>query len=114
MGNCGKTVCRGGGLASGKTAIARRVAALTGGKYASFGQLVAVKAGRCKSTPFARATRQERGESLIHADVRGLCSDLLAAVRWSSGESIIVDGVRHWEAYQCLRELTAPADAVLV
>jgi hypothetical protein len=42
------------------------------------------------------------------------CKMVLEQVKWTRGMSLVVDGIRHLEAFETLKELTQPTKAFLV
>lgn len=106
-------VCLSGGIGSGKTEIARRLAAKLTWGFASFGDYVRSVARRRGLTE-DRDQLQQLGESLVDAGMDDFCAAVLVHAGWQPGASLVVDGIRHAEALAAVRRRVAPAPAWLV
>lgn len=107
-------LCFSGGIASGKTTLARAVSEQRGWRCASFGAYVReVALGR--GVPDDRAHLQELGAALI-AEMGWIafCDAVMRSARWTAGASLVVDGIRHVAAFETIASLAAPAVAKLV
>lgn len=102
-----------GQIKSGKTTISRAVAEALRCPRVSFGDRVrAVVEGM--GLPTSRENLQRTGESLVANNLEQFCRDVLAQAATGASAHIVVDGVRHVEAAQCLRRLVMPKDFHLV
>ncbi|MGH3940060.1 MAG: AAA family ATPase [Pseudonocardiaceae bacterium] len=91
-----KVICLGGGIASGKTTIARALAAASPHSLVrSFGDIVRARA-RADGLEMDRATLQETGIRLIAEGWPEFIDALMADVP-PQLELLIVDGIRHAE-----------------
>jgi cytidylate kinase len=107
-------ICFSGGIGSGKTTLARAVAARLGARVASFGDYVRAEA-TSRGIGHDRAALQDLGETLI--DEMGwpaFCRAVLEGAGWSPGRSLVVDGVRHVAALDGIRTCVAPTPTKLV
>jgi cytidylate kinase len=107
-------LCFSGGIASGKTTLARAVGDRLSVPVASFGDFVRA-AARDSGLPDDRATLQQLGEKLI-ADLgwEDFCRRVLSAAGWAPGAALIVDGVRHVAALENIRRVVTPTPVRLV
>ncbi len=104
-----------GAQSSGKTTLARAVAARTGAAYVGFGDLVRMEATR-RGLDGSRDELQELGQALLDELGASLFSEraLDAADVARGTRPVVWDGVRHPEVLHSLRELYAPAPVTLV
>jgi dephospho-CoA kinase len=102
-----------GPIASGKSSIATLLAQRLAWPCVSFGGFVRQTA-RARRLPESREILQPIGAELINSDPRTFCLGVLSQAKLKSSSSIVLDGVRHLEVIPMLRELTAPAEFVLV
>jgi transcriptional regulator with XRE-family HTH domain/cytidylate kinase len=101
-----------GRRASGKSSVSAEVAKALDWKWASFGgylRAVAKNEGVADSTE----TLQELGATFAREPDR-FCREVLSHWGWQAGEPLIVEGVRHKEILNSLRQLVAPLEARLV
>lgn len=108
-----KVLAFSGQIKSGKTTVSRAVAEFLGCGRASFGDQVRATVLK-KGLATTRENLQEVGEYLIASHLEDFCHDVLAQVGESEGSHLVVDGIRHLEALECLRKLTAPRRLHLV
>jgi dephospho-CoA kinase len=102
-----------GAIGSGKTTLSRAVSQAQGWPFVSFGDYVR-EVARTQGYDESRKALQEVGASLIEDGWHRFCQAVLAQARWSPGESLVIDGVRHVEVLHSLRTLVAPSDLRLV
>lgn len=106
-------ICFSGGIASGKTTLASAVAKHRGLRLATFGGFVRQVANRRK-IPEEREALQELGAALIaEMTFDGFCSAVLRDAGWTSGGSVVVDGIRHVPAYEAIERLVSPVETRL-
>ena len=106
-------VCLCGGIGSGKTEVSTQLSKRLAWKRAGFGDYVRAVAIQ-RSIPEERESLQQLGESLIASSLRQFCAAVLDTAEWSPGEAAVVDGIRHVEALNVIRELVAPVTAPLI
>lgn len=103
-----------GPIGSGKSSLSKRVAKSLGWKYVSFGDYVRVVACQ-RGMGNSREALQNLGTSLIEELGRNnFCRSVLAQVNWTTGEDLVLDGIRHVEILDSLREVTKPSEVSLV
>ena len=102
-----------GKIGSGKSRVSAGVAAALGWPRVSFGDYVRSVA-RSQGLEETREVLQELGERLVAKDVEEFCRGVLAHYDWSSGEPLVVDGLRHREVAKALSKLVAPLDLRIV
>jgi len=103
-----------GQIGSGKTTVSQTVSQALQWPRASFGDFVRSVAISRGVAVESREILQEIGASLISKGWPEFCRDVLTAVGWERGSSIVVDGIRHAEAVQHLSEIVAPLPFILV
>ncbi len=102
-----------GRIASGKSTISQDVAEALCWPWVSFGDYVRVEARR-RGLGESRATLQQVGDELIAAGWESFCHAVLMHGNWHPGQPLIIDGIRHVEALQMLKDLVAPQRVLLV
>ena len=106
LGFCGK-------IGSGKSTISKAVAKAMHWPFVSFGDHVRRVAIERGLTPL-RANLQDVGLDLIGQGWEQFCLAVLRQAKWSPGEPIVIDGIRHEMAFRTLSELVRPATLKLV
>ncbi len=102
-----------GPIGSGKSTISIALAEALGLSRASFGDHVRSVAKQRGLTP-DREMLQIIGSELIKNGCGPFCKAVLSQAGWKKGDSIIVDGIRHIEAIEALRQMTAPLKFILI
>ena len=97
-----------GKIGSGKTTISSSLAKVLAWPRASFGDYVR-KVVVERGVPQTRKNLQEIGTQLLQSDPRAFCSSVLSSCGWRAGENVIIDGMRHVETINIIRELVSPA-----
>jgi len=96
----------GGASQTGKTTLGRRLAGYCHCKFVSFGDYVRQQAqNRGLSNP-TREDLQNLGQQLVKSDVYRFCQDVLDTVQFSSGERLVVDGIRHTQALSAISQIS--------
>lgn len=102
-----------GPIGSGKSTVARALAASFGCPIASFGSYVRGVAERTGGDA-SRVGLQKLAEELISSiGLDGLTRAVLAAAKWDRKASLIVDGIRHSAVVAALRSQVAPVVVVI-
>ena len=102
-----------GKIGSGKSTLALELANTLRCPRVGFGdyvRIVARKLGLSES----RETLQGVGESLLAADPEGFCRAVIGQANWDPSQSLIVDGIRHKQVVDIIRQLVAPTRFVLM
>ena len=102
-----------GRIGSGKSTLAGLVASSLQVPCVSFGDYVRALASTKGLNSSDRAVLQELGSKLVQTPEK-FCQDVLSQVNYQSGQSLVVEGVRHREVVDVLRRQVAPARFVLV
>jgi dephospho-CoA kinase len=102
-----------GGVASGKSSVATRIAERLAWPCASFGSFVR-RIARSRGLQESREVLQEIGGELVGGDLRAFCLAVIGQTTWTGSGSLVLDGVRHIEILPILREVTAPAELLMV
>lgn len=100
-------------IEAGKTTVSTRVAQRLSASRVSFGEYLRTVA-RTRGLTVTREILQELGEGFVSRDVRSFCEDVLEQQPWEPGRPLVIDGVRHVEVLDTLRELLAPAKSYLI
>jgi dephospho-CoA kinase len=102
-----------GRMGSGKSTISKYVADALGWKKASFGEYIRSFA-KAQGLEPSREVLQELGELLVNRGPEDFCRSLLLHYQWSSGEPLVIEGVRHVAVLRALQKLVAPLALRLV
>jgi adenylate kinase family enzyme len=100
-------------IEAGKTTVSTRVATHLAAPRVSFGGYLR-RVAHQRGLEITRETLQDLGDELVSDDVRGFCEEVLKEEPWQEGRPLIVDGVRHVEVLDTLRDIVAPAEAYLI
>ena len=93
---------------SGKTTVAEAVASKLGIARASFGDYVRSVACKRRLDENDRDVLQNIGESLVQSGWTEFCTAVLDSVNWKTGDSTVVDGIRHKQAIETIKGITRP------
>lgn len=94
-----------GKIGSGKTTITTSLADALAWSRASFGDYVR-KVVRERELEETRAVLQSVGTELLRADPREFCNSVLTSSGWRAGQNLLIDGLRHAETIEVIRQLT--------
>lgn len=103
-----------GGVESGKTTISRMVAQTLNWPWASFGDLIRREAQERGQDAPSRQLLEDLGQALVDSDVEGFVNKFLRMSGWQASGQLIVDGLRHVEVLQSLRQTVAPVPVIVV
>jgi len=104
----------GGSSQTGKTTLARMLADLLRCKFVSFGDYVRGEARRRGVLSPTRKNLQDLGQELVQVDVMSFCREVLKTVSFYPGEGLVVDGLRHKEAFQAISDLSSGQSIKLI
>lgn len=102
-----------GKIGSGKSTLAAMVAKELSVTKVSFGDYVRHLATEKGIEP-TRENLQTLGQEQVDADTQKFCNDVLRFANWKTGQSIVIDGVRHVEVLETLRKEVSPTPLKLV
>jgi dephospho-CoA kinase len=109
-----KVIAFAGGIGSGKSTVARAIAARFGCPIASFGDYVRSVLKRNGENP-SRAALQRTSEQLIATlGWEGLTRNVLAETPWAKNRCLVVDGVRHPDVIKALKLVAAPLPVLVI
>jgi dephospho-CoA kinase len=96
-----------GRMGSGKTTLTTALAEALGCRRASFGDYVrhVVKA---LSLEQSRENLQRIGTELLEQDRLAFCNKVLLHSGWKPGDALVLDGLRHAETVDLMRQLVSP------
>jgi dephospho-CoA kinase len=103
-----------GRIASGKTTVSLEISRQLGWKRASFGDFVRKEAYRRGFDNTSRKTLQEIGNELIERGWTAFCLSVLGEAQWEAGEGLVIDGIRHLEGLEAIREIVSPLKLFLL
>ena len=106
-------ICLSGAPGSGKTTIAKAVAARAGLRCGSFGDYVRSRA-RERGLSTERGSLQRLGQSLVDQGPRDFCKATLDWLGWTPPHGLILEGLRHVSVYEALQALVHPIHISLV
>jgi dephospho-CoA kinase len=109
-----KIIAISGRIASGKTTIARALAATLGWKLAGFGDFVRQAAKDRGFKELNREVLQNVGQELVVTDTPSFCRKFLASVQFRPGDLLIVDGIRHLQVLRDIQAETKPSKIKLL
>lgn len=102
-----------GGIASGKSTLARSLADALGWPVASFGAYVrSVAIGR--GLDDTRANLQAVGADLVRGGTDSFAREVLTAAGWHPSKPAILEGVRHLDVLDSIQRVVSPLDVVHV
>lgn len=108
-------VCFSGRIASGKTSISRALAQKLNCPWTGFGDYVRAVAVRHGLNPEDRGELQRLGESLIQEHgFDWFCNEVIAAAKWTGNCPLVIDGIRHVEAFATIRRMLSSHQTLLV
>lgn len=99
---------------TGKTTLSRLLSRELRCKFASFGDFVRKQAIERGIPHATRRDLQDLGQSLIKGNIRDFCLKVLESARFSPGEQIVIDGVRHREVLNEISNITISQPIKLV
>lgn len=102
-----------GSIASGKSTLSQETAKTLQWKRASFGDYVRSVA-QSRGLANSREVLQAIGADLLQRDMEGFCRTVLAQAGWQLGQPLVIDGIRHVEVLDNLKQIVAPMPLFLV
>jgi adenylate kinase family enzyme len=105
-----------GRIGSGKTTISRKLAVAFNCEQASFGDYFRGLAASLGLDPRDRELLQKIGAEQVLLSPLAVCRQVLQKLNWraENKESLVVDGMRHLEVLNALRQAVSPLPVVLV
>lgn len=108
-------VCFSGRIAIGKTSASKALAEKLSCPWTGFGDYVRGVAIRLGLDPEDRDQLQRLGESIIKEHgFDWFCKEVIAAAKWSGDRPLVVDGIRHVEAFRTIGRLLPSHRTVLI
>lgn len=107
-------VCISGRMASGKSTISKSLAAALGWRHVGFGEYLRSQLVLNGQDLESRKALQELGERLLQADPRAFVMNVLHSIKYTPGDCLIVDGVRHARIFRIIEALVLPATSKLI
>lgn len=101
-----------GEINSGKSTIGNIYAQFFDCPYVSFGEYIRYITKQ-RGLPDIRENWQKVGEELVETDASVFCRAVLAQADWKPGQALVIDGIRHAQINELLKELVAPSRYVL-
>jgi dephospho-CoA kinase len=106
IGFCGK-------IGSGKTTISQLIANDLRIKRVGFGDYIRLQALK-KSLEVDRKTLQDLGEDFINENAKDFCWNVLFQDNWNANSALIVDGIRHIEILEIIKDIIYPLEFKLI
>ncbi|VTR93372.1 Cytidylate kinase OS=Candidatus Nitrososphaera evergladensis SR1 GN=NTE_03352 PE=4 SV=1: AAA_18 [Gemmata massiliana] len=104
-----------GRIASGKSTVSDKVAVRLGVPRVSFRHYLETVAVNRGISDVTREVLQDLGEQEIKVHgFKDFCRAVLDQARWHPGQAVVIDGIRHVEAANALREIVSPAEFHLI
>jgi dephospho-CoA kinase len=107
-------LCFAGQIGSGKSSVSEAVATALNWRRTGFGDYVRRELSRRGGDPNSRIELQTLGQTLVEADPRDFCRQVLSAGGFQPGGNIVVDGIRHVDIFEILKALAAPSEGRLL
>lgn len=107
-------LCFSGQIGSGKSSVSTAVAEALGWRRTGFGDYLRGEIVRTGGDPDDRKALQDLGQGLVEADAAAFCRDVLAAGGFEPGDDYVIDGIRHVNIFEILRQAAAPSSAKLL
>lgn len=103
-----------GKIGSGKSTLSKSIAKDLNLPYISFGDYVRHVAS-LRGLDYSRDTLQSLGENLIKEQGwLKFCINVLHHGGWNTSKPVILDGIRHVEALECIKQIVHPLEVILV
>ena len=111
----GLVLCFSGRIGSGKTSVSRLIADSVNGSWTGFGDFIRAHAEAESLDSASREILQDLGQRLLSTHgPRWLCEQVIARTNWSGSGVLVVDGVRHVDVADCIKELVSPTRALFI
>lgn len=107
-------LCFSGRIGSGKSSVSTAVAATLGWPRTGFSDYLRAEMRRLGGDPDSRGMLQDFGRLRVEVDPVALCRDVLAFGGFDPGMNFVVDGIRHIDIFNVLRNVAAPSVARLI
>ncbi len=108
-------VCFSGRIAIGKTSISKALARELNCPWTGFGDYVRAVAAKRGINAKDRDQLQRLGESIIQEHgFEWFCREVIAVANWKGNSPLVIDGIRHVEAFQAIARLLASHKSVLI
>lgn len=98
----GRIVCFSGKIGSGKSSVSEAVANALACKMASFGGYIRHKVESQGGDPTSRKALQDYGQLRVEQNIAEFCDDVLSYSGFTTGDDLVVDGIRHVDVYDAL------------
>jgi cytidylate kinase len=99
---------------SGKTTLAKRLAESLAVPFSSFGDYVRKEAQRRGFTGSSSRELQELGSEMVEKDVKSFCEAVLEGGGYVVGHGLVIDGIRHMEAFATIQTLVPKQSVKLI
>jgi dephospho-CoA kinase len=103
-----------GRIGSGKTSVSELIARHFNWPRVSFGEYVRKVAQERGLDSSSRGVLQTLGETLIQDNIGHFCRSVINQTTWKPGESLVIDGIRHHDILNKLKDIVRPSPFVLV
>jgi cytidylate kinase len=108
-------ICFSGRIAIGKTSVSKALAKELNCPWTGFGDYLRAVATKRGLNAEDRDQLQRLGESTIQEHgFEWFCKEVIAAANWMGDSPLVIDGIRHVEAFQTVARLLASHKSVLI
>lgn len=108
-------LCFSGRIGSGKTSVSQLVADNFKAAWTSFGDFMRAYASAESLDPTSREVLQDLGQRLLNTyGTRWLCEQVVARANLSGGGVLVIDGIRHVDVADCIKEMFSPSKALFI
>jgi cytidylate kinase len=107
-------LCFSGQIGSGKSSVSTAVADALGWGRTGFGDYLRGEIARHGGDPDDRKALQDLGQARVDADAAAFCRDVLTAGGFQPGDDFVIDGIRHVNIFEILKQVGSPSDSRLL
>lgn len=107
-------LCFSGQIGSGKSSVSTAVADALGWGRTGFGDYLRGEITRHGGDPDDRKALQDLGQARVDADAAAFCRDVLKAGGFQPGNDFVIDGIRHVNIFEIIKQVGLPSDAKLL
>jgi cytidylate kinase len=107
-------LCFSGQIGSGKSSVSIAVANALGWRRTGFGDFLRGEIEGRGGDPDDRKALQDLGQARVDADAATFCRDVLTTGGFQPGDDFVIDGIRHVNIFEILKQVGSPSEAKLL